>query len=356
MALPEVSLTRFAERLNREILAKRIPLTGSLELTLRCNLRCVHCYCNLPVGEAKAMSRELTTEEVLGIYDQIAEAGCLWLLITGGEPLVRKDFHETFANAKQRGFILTLFTNGTLITPETADFLAEWRPYSIEITLYGATRETYEKITRVPGSFEKCLRGIDLLLDRDLPLALKTMAMTVNRHEVFQIQSFARDRGLKFRFDPVLNPRLDRSREPCKYRLSPEEVLALDLEDENRVKEWREFCAAFPGPVDSNALYVCGAGISTFHIDPYGRMSPCEMTRHQSFDLRSGRFREGWDDAFPRFLSVKARDDYPCKSCDLISLCNQCPGWAWLENGDPQTPVEHLCRIAHLRARAFQGS
>ena len=354
MALPEVSITHFAERLNREILAKRIPLTGSIELTHRCNLRCVHCYCNLPAGERKAMSRELTTEEVLDIYDQTAEAGCLWLLITGGEPLLRKDFREALAGAKQRGFILTLFTNGTLITPETADFLTEWRPYSIEITLYGATRETYEKITGVPGSFQRCLRGIDLLLERELPLSLKTMAMTVNRHEVFQIQSFARDRGLKFRFDPVLNPRLDRSREPIKYRLSPEEVLALDLEDENRVKEWREFCAAFPGPVDSNALFICGAGVSTFHIDPYGRMSPCEMTRHRSFDLRGGPFREGWDDAFPQFLSVKAREDYPCKSCDLISLCNQCPGWAWLENGDPQTPVEHLCRIAHLRAQAFQ--
>jgi len=354
MALPELSITQFAERLNREILAKRIPLTGSIELTHRCNLNCVHCYCNLPAGERNAMSRELTTVELLHIYDQIAEAGCFWLLITGGEPLLRKDFQEAFAKAKQRGFILTLFTNGTLITPKTADFLAEWRPYAIEITLYGATPETYEKITRVPGSYEKCLRGIDLLLDRELPLALKTMAMTLNRHEVFQIQTFARDRGLKFRFDPVLNPRLDRSREPCKYRLSPEEVLALDLADENRVKEWREFCAAFSKPADSNSLYICGAGISTFHIDPYGRMSPCEMTRHQFFDLRSGLFREGWDDAFPRFLSVKAGDDYPCKSCDLISLCNQCPGWAWIENGDPQTPVEHLCRIAHLRARAFQ--
>ena len=155
MALPEVSITHFAERLNREILAKRIPLTGSIELTHRCNLRCVHCYCNLPAGERKAMSRELTTEEVLDIYDQIAEAGCLWLLITGGEPLLRKDFREALAGAKQRGFILTLFTNGTLITPETADFLTEWRPYSIEITLYGATRETYEKITGVPALLRK---------------------------------------------------------------------------------------------------------------------------------------------------------------------------------------------------------
>jgi len=354
MAVPEISITEFTLRLNNQVLAKRLPLLGSIELTHRCNLRCAHCYCNLPASDEEALERELDTEEVLDILDQIAEAGCLWFLITGGEPLLRKDWRDLFLHAKKKGFITTLFTNGTLITQEMAEFLADWRPHSIEITLYGATRATYERITGMPGSFERCLRGIDLLLEHGAPVALKTMVMTLNHHEVFQIKSYAEKLGTKFRFDPVLNPRLDGSRQPCRYRLTPEDVVALDLADESRVTEWREFCNRFSGPSHRDDLYVCGAGVSTFHIDPYGRMSPCEMARHDSCDLRKGSFRRFWDEDFPGFLSVKAAENYPCNRCELISLCGQCPGWAWLENGDPQKPMEYLCKIAHLRAAAFR--
>lgn len=356
MAVPEISIAEFTRRLNNQVLAKRLPLLGSMELTHRCNLRCAHCYCNLPASDEEAIERELDTAEVLDILDQIAEAGCLWFLITGGEPLLRKDWRDLFLHAKKKGFITTLFTNGTLITPEIAEFLADWRPHSIEITLYGATRATYERITGMPGSFERCLHGIDLLVEHGAPVALKTMVMTLNHHEVFQIKSYAEKLGTKFRFDPVLNPRLDGSRQPCRYRLPPEEVVALDLADENRVTEWREFCTRFSGPSLRDNLYVCGAGVSTFHVDPYGRMSPCEMARHDSCDLRRGSFRKFWDEDFPGFLSVKAAENYPCNRCELISLCGQCPGWGWLENRDPGKPVDYLCKIAHLRAAAFHKS
>ncbi|MBW2651449.1 MAG: hypothetical protein JRC66_10785 [Deltaproteobacteria bacterium] len=111
------------------------------------------------------------------------------------------------------------------------------------------------------------------------------------------------------------------------------------MSDEKRVKEWREFCEKFAGPSESDNLYICGAGISTFHIDPYGKMSACEMTRFQNHDLRCGPFEEGWSKSIPEFLTLKPE--------------GQCPGWGWLENGNPEAPVEYLCQIAHLRAEAF---
>jgi radical SAM protein with 4Fe4S-binding SPASM domain len=351
--IPNISYVQFGERLNRQVLEKRIPVNGSIELTFRCNLRCAHCYCNLPASEQDAINNELKTEEILRIFDQIADAGCLWLLITGGEPLLRKDFFETYIYAKKKGFLITLFTNGTLMTPEIADHLTEWPPHSVEITLYGATRSTYEKITGVPGSFERCKKSIDLLLERKLPLELKTMAMTLNHDEVFQIKEFAEGLGVKFRFDPVLNSRLDGSKAPCNLRLSPEEVIDLDLGDEKRVKEWQRFCEKFIGPHPSDYLFVCGAGLSNFHIDPYGQMTACLMTRFREYDLRRGSFAEGWYQWMPEFLKLKPTGDYPCGKCDLIALCGQCPGWAWLEHASPESPVDYLCQIAHLRAQAF---
>ena len=135
---------------------------------------------------------------------EVTDAGCLWLLLTGGEPLLRRDFLDIYTYAKRKGLILTLFTNGTLITPRIADYLAEWRPFNIEITLYGATQETYERVTGIPGSYARCRRGIDLLLERKLPLNLKTMVMTLNHHELDQMKSLAASLGVQFRFDPIM--------------------------------------------------------------------------------------------------------------------------------------------------------
>jgi len=129
-------------RLHKNGVARRTPLNGTIEVTRRCNLSCAHCYTNLPVGARKAKERELSTKEHSRLIDEMAESGCLWLLFTGGEIFVREDFLDIYSHAKERGLIVTLFTNGTLITPEIADYLAEWRPFSIEVTLYGRTRET----------------------------------------------------------------------------------------------------------------------------------------------------------------------------------------------------------------------
>jgi len=351
--IPVFDTTHYFELLNQKINAQRIPVEGSFELTFRCNLRCVHCYCNLPPHDENALQKELRTNEVLDVLDQVADAGCLWLLLTGGESLLRKDFPEIYTHAKKKGFIITLFTNGTLVTPWVADFLKAWPPHSVEITLYGATRETYEKITRVPGSYRSCLKGIELLVKRGIPLSLKTMAMTLNQGELHLIKAFAEERGLKFRFDAMLNPRLDGTKGPCEFRLPPERVVQLDLEYEERSHEWKEFCEKFIGPFSSERLFNCGAGISTFHIDPYGIVSPCQMARFQSKGLRAAAFKEVWEEHIPATLKLKPQGDYPCGRCELISLCGQCPGWAWLEEHNPEQPVEYLCRVAHLRAESF---
>ncbi|MBW2031572.1 MAG: radical SAM protein [Deltaproteobacteria bacterium] len=155
----------------------------------------------------------------MDMLDQVAEEGCLWLLITGGEPLIRKDFTDILASAKKKGFLITLFTNGTLLTGERADYLAEWSPLSIEISLYGASSDTHDRITGVPGACRNTLKGIELILERKLPLELKTVVMTRNRHELFQMKELAEGLGLKFRLDPVINPRLDGSMAPCNFCL-----------------------------------------------------------------------------------------------------------------------------------------
>jgi radical SAM protein with 4Fe4S-binding SPASM domain len=250
--------------------------------------------------------------------------------------------------------LITLFTNGTTITPRIADYLAEWRPSSIEVTLYGSTKETYEKVTGVHGSYEQCMIGVDLLMERKLPLTLKSMIMTLNKDEVWEMKAYAESLGVDFRFDPVMNLRIDGDRRPLEFRLTPEEIVQLDLADRDRMKEWHKFCSKFLGvPQNPECLYQCGAGSEVFHIDPYGKLSACMMARVSSFDLRHGEFSEGWHAFIPRIIEQKWSQDVPCKKCYLISLCDQCPGWAYVESGDQEMPVEYLCSIAHMRAEAF---
>ena len=346
--IPIIPYHDFSKRIHDKTVSARIPLGGGIEPTLRCNLKCSHCYVAYD-----SKKKEMTYEEICYILDEITEAGCLWLLITGGEPLVRNDFLDIYTYAKKKGLIITLFTNGTLVTPEVADQLKEWLPFSVEITLYGATKETYERVTGIPGSFERCMKGIHLLLERKIPLKLKTMVMTLNQHELWDIKKYVEDLGVEFRFDPVLNPGLDGSKEPCKLRIPPEEVVELDLADEKRIKGWKEFCKKFWGLANSDKLYTCGGGQTSFHIDPYGELSLCIMSRMPSYNLCKGSFREGWYEFIPEVRSQKPKGDYKCGKCDLLSLCDQCPGWGQLENGNPEMPVEYLCQIAHLRAEAF---
>lgn len=349
-----IGLNEFGLRLMDRIGTSRVPLTGSIELTSRCNLRCVHCYIGQPAADRAAESAELAAPELDRLFAEIAEEGCLWLCLTGGEPLLRKDFLDIYLAAIYKGLLVTVFTNGTGLTSEIADTWSEFRPFNVEITLYGATRETYELVTRVPGSYERCMRGIELLLERQIPLQLKTMMLTVNRHEVPAMKAFAESKGCRFHYDAVINSRLGGDRSPTQYRVPIEDVVAGDLADPERDRNLRKFAERFVPPVATDTtLYDCGAGLRTFHIDAAGRLSPCIMARQPSYDLRQGSFTDGWRNWMPVVVSQKWSTESPCRRCNLRALCGQCPGTSQVETGDQEAPVDYLCEIAHRRARAY---
>ena len=354
--LPRIGVSEFSRTLREKSGGRRIPLAGDVELTARCNLRCGHCYINRPADDGNAQRRELTGEQLCRIIDQIVDEGCLWLLLTGGEPLIRQDFKAVYLHAKKKGLIITLFTNGTCIDQRVADFLADWRPFSIEITLYGRTEKTYEAVTRGTGSYNRCMKGIELLLERGLPLALKSTILSHNKHELWEMKSFAEGLGIPFRFDAVLMPRLDDKRPVDQFRIPPEEVVALDEADKDRLSKWLEFSARFHGPFpQSDLVFQCGAGKQAFHVDSEGRLTPCIMTRTRSYDLTKGTFRKGWHTFVSKVINERVEGDGPCRNCSLAFVCDNCPGWVELSKGKNGHPVDYLCRIAHLRSELFSA-
>ena len=243
-----------------------------------------------------------------------------------------------------------------MITEKIADFLADMRPFTIEITLYGGTKETYEKLTGIPGSYDRCMRGIDLLLERKLPLKLKTVALSINKHEIPLMRQMAADRGVEFMFDAMINPRIDCSSSPLAVRLSPSEIVELDLDNAERVSEWRRLARDHaPAPYvegESRQIYQCGGGINSFAIDPYGDLSICVLSHVDKYNVREG-FREGWEQYL---LDVRMREitrPTKCTACGLKSMCGMCAANGELENGDAESPVDFLCQVAHLRAETL---
>lgn len=340
------------------------PLNGQIELTYRCNLNCIHCYCKgLEVRDQRSENRELTTSEVKKILDEIHKEGCLFLTLTGGDPLVRDDFLELYSYAKAKGFLITIFTNGLLITKEILEHLVKFPPNSIEITLNGITKPTYETITQIEGSFSKVLENIKKIKERNLPLILKSNCLRQNKDEIAKIKAFVdkflgRGKGkYHFKYDPMIYPRLNGDRSVCDFRLSFQELLELKKQDQDI---WREFQQQlhcdFPDlHRDSDYLYLCNAWMKNFFINPYGRLQFCSFFDKFSVDLKTTSFREGFYEVFPKVLDEKFKTASKCRNCSLKPICYNCPARAYVETGSEEEPVEYYCELARLTAEQMSS-
>lgn len=335
------------------------PWGGQIELTYRCNLNCVHCYCKSS-EDSEDKDKELNTLEWKKILDEIQKEGCIYLTFTGGEPLIRKDFLELYSYAKRCGFIITVFTNGQALTQEIINYLTKSPPSSIEITLNGITKSTYETITQVRDSFAKVKEAIKNLKKRNLPLLLKSNCLKQNKHEVGRIKAFAEELLGKpsenkhyFKYDPMIYPRLNGDKTSCDYRLSFEELLEVKRQDPDIWQEYQKgLHSDFPDlERDRTFLYHCNSWMTQFFINPYGRLKFCQFSEKFSVDLKTTSFKEGFYKIFPQVLKEQFKTNSKCRDCDLRPICYHCPTRAYLETGNEEAPVPYYCELAKEKAK-----
>src|SRR4030042_6946157 len=172
---------------------KRVPLSFDLEIPARCNNACRHCYINLPAGDLEARKKELSLTEIEDIANQAVDLGALWCLISGGEALLREDFVDIYIALKQKGLLISVFTNACLVTEKHLALFKKYPPRDLEVTVYGITPETYERVTQRPGSYAAFQHGLDLLLQNKLKVRLKAMALRSNLAELPAIAAFCRE-------------------------------------------------------------------------------------------------------------------------------------------------------------------
>ncbi len=368
--------SRFVERsrmpdfaLWKKVEGRRVPLFFTLELTARCNNDCRHCYINLPAGDSVARRGEMSLTDIDDIAWQAADLGALWCLVTGGEPLLRPDFADIYLALRKRGLLLSLFTNACLVTPKIVHLLREHPPRDIEVSVYGAGEDVYERVTRQPGSYAAFRRGLDLLLEAGLKVDLKTVLFRSNVQDVEAIGRFCRTMTNKpFRFDPFLHLRYDgdkaRNAEIRAERLTPEEIAALEREDPDRLRAIQDSCEKLILPEsaarEGGSLFYCGAGLNAFAIGWDGRFKLCSgLTRADCvYDLRAGTLRDAWENFVPCVRArASKRDEFmeSCGRCALVALGLCCPARVDLETGELDGRADYFCRVAHAREPLVRG-
>jgi len=347
---------------------KRSVFSFDLELTARCNNNCRHCYINLPDQDREARKNELSFVDIKRIVDEAVSLGALYCLLTGGEPLLRKDFFDIYLYLKKKGILISIFTNAALITKKHINFFKEYPPRNIEVTVYGVTRKTCERVTRNPGSFDTFMRGLNLLLENGIKVRLKAMALRSNVHELHQIACFCRERTKDtFRFDPFLHLRFDgnqgRNEEIKSERLSPMEIVAIEQADSERSQALEKNCDKLINPdlshVKCNHLFHCGSGNGSFTVSYDGFFRLCSSLWHLDciYDLKKGSLAEAWQNFIPHVRDMRSnREEFlnKCRICPIINLCIWCPAHSHLETGELDRPVEYFCEVAHARAAALE--
>ncbi len=353
------SATDFIRAFNARTEARRTPLTGMIELTSRCNLRCVHCYIGPQEEQHEKRASEMTTAEVKALIDDLADMGTLFLTITGGDPMMRPDFPEVYRHAKLRGLLTTVFCDGILVTERIVSLFRELPPHLVEISIYGAAAETYERVTRVPGSFAKFQAGVQRLLDGGVRTGFKTVLLTWNKHEFAEMEAMARGWGGGFRFDSAVFPCLpNQGMEPLDLRVEPAEAVRIELSSPQRLTALADYFEKRENMPPRKQLYECGAGLTAFYVDPKGAVSPCLMTTRYRYALRGhdGGFAARWRDEVSRLRTLEPENpDYACNSCGVRAACVGCSAFFALETGREDVKSEYVCETTQHRVKALRN-
>ncbi len=338
-----------------------------MEITWRCNNNCRHCCIRLSSGDIKAQRKELSLVEIKQIIDQAVDLGALWFLITGGEPLLRKDFQEIYLYAKKKGLLVSVFTNATLINKEHVKLFKAYPPRDIEVSVYGLTSKTYARVTGNLTSFSSFKKGLGLLFKNNIKVRLKAVAMRSNLHEMKQIARFCRKHTCDyFRFDPFLQ--LHFRRDPVRNqlikseRLNAKEVVYLENNDKQRLQGMQNTKECLVNPkfkeLTCNHIFHCGSGKGNAIVSCDGFVRPCFSLVHPDymFDIKKHSLAHIYNKLFPLALGRRSfRKEFlsSCHRCELLNLCRWCPGESYLENGELDLPVKYLCEIAKARRRLF---
>jgi radical SAM protein with 4Fe4S-binding SPASM domain len=321
-----------------------VPLSAQIDLTYRCNERCVHCYLD------HDDHGEMTTGELKTLLDELASAGVLFLTLSGGEILLRKDFFEILKYARELSFCVKLKSNAILIREAEAARIRALNVDSIQVSIYSHRPEVHDAITKVPGSLKRSLDAIRFLKAHGLKVIVADVLMLQNAEDYPHVRALAGELGAEFTLDPTITPKMDGDRSVLGLSAS-ETALHQVFRDQALVGNVEEFCAP-PSKADAHDLEAlpCSAGHTACYISPYGDVYPCVQFPLPSGNVRRQRFVDIWQHSaqLNEVRSIRLRDLNSCSSCTHVSACTRCPGLAYME-GNMRGPSVQDCEKSFAR-------
>lgn len=333
-----------SRQVSRKALALGVPFSVQLDLTYRCNERCVHCYLE------HDDHGEMSTAEIKDVLSQLAEAGAFPLSISGGEILLRKDLFEILEHARSLLFAVRLKTNAILMREEDARRIQSLGVQQVQISIYSHRPDVHDGITKVPGSLDRSIRAIRLLQSVGLRVVVANVLMRQNAGDYPGVQALAAELGADVTIDPTITPKMNGDHTITAMRI-PASMLEKIFNDESVVGDVEEFCAppAAAGEDDLNG-YSCSAGHTACYISPYGDVYPCVQFPLPCGNLRRQRFLDIWrrSEALAEVRSIRVRDLPVCSGCSHAASCTRCPGLAWQE-GDMRGPSTADCEKSYMR-------
>lgn len=339
-----------------------LPIAGNFELTARCNFNCPMCYVHLTEEQVKASGKELSTEQWLKIAEDAKNQGMVFALLTGGEPLVRKDFFDIYSGMKEMGLMISVNSNGSMLQGEILEKFLKEPPTRFNISLYGGSNDAYEKMCGRPV-YDQVKANIRALRSAGVDVSLNLSITPYNMDELERIYADALELDVNVRATGYMFPsiRSNGKKFGCGNRLSPEESARcsvkwdeLRLDDEEfcirakntfqKLNEHREGC-----PVEAGEGITCRAGSSSFWVTWDGKMLPCGMMTTPEIDLLEVGFETAWKKL--REETAKIRMPSECGVCDYKDLCGVCAAMCYAETGRFDGVPTYICEKIREQVR-----
>ncbi len=339
----------------------RTPISGTFELTPVCNMSCRMCYVRMTKQQQEAIRPLISAQEWINLGKTAKEHGLLFLLLTGGEPFSRPDFKEIMQALHKMGLVISINSNGTLINEKTIEWLKETPPSRINMTLYGASDETYARLCNNPHGFTQATNAIRLLKEAGITVKLNCSVTPYNADDLEEIMAFAKRENLVIQATSYMFPplRRDETKIGQNDRFTPEEAayysakieMLLNGEDAflERVKR-NDFSALTTdmeddcGELEGEGIR-CRAGKCSYWVTWDGRMLPCGMLPQCGTDVFKCGFEEAWKEAMAYADGIRL--PAKCKDCAIKDTCRACASMVYTESGNFCTIPDYRCKMAH---------
>lgn len=353
---PSASEPMISRYIHTKCAAAGIPASATFELTSGCNFNCKMCYIHSP--DCKQGGNELSAAEWISLGNQARELGVIFLLLTGGEPLVRKDFPEIYTALKKMGFIISINTNGSLLCGEIEELFKNNPPSRLNVSLYGADNETYRRLCGAP-QFDRVIENIRRMRDIGIDVKINCSITPDNCGDLEKIYELAKSLGLHIKLTTYMYPSVRQNPVNTGFnagRLSPRDAAyyrvkysLLNLGEDEFLRRSENLNALFDTEdecvdIDADRGVRCRAGRSALWIDRLGNVYPCGMITGEDCNAVEKGLAECWKTVRAKTSCIKT--PLKCTACKYRSLCPACAAACKCETGSFETPPDYLCEMS----------